>query len=82
IIQEINIDFIENSEQQDILLNKINDELDSTSMINNEERTVNCKLAEQCISNPYENGTIKSNDQSSISIKYVILICLSHLTTL
>jgi hypothetical protein len=41
--------FIEINEQQ-ILTNKINDEVDSTSIINNEKRTSAAKLVEQLIS--------------------------------
>ncbi|CAF4186465.1 unnamed protein product [Rotaria sp. Silwood2] len=42
--------FIEINEQQDILVNKMNDELDSTSIINNEKRTSAAKLVGQLIS--------------------------------
>ena len=39
--------FIEINEQKDILVNKMNDEFDSTSMINNEKRTSSTKLVNQ-----------------------------------
>ncbi|CAF2804314.1 unnamed protein product [Rotaria sp. Silwood2] len=76
--------FIEINEQQDILVNKMNDELDSTSIINNEKRTSAAKLVEQLISKYILNmdGTIKSDDESRVSIKCATLTCLSHLSTI
>ncbi|CAF4693397.1 unnamed protein product, partial [Rotaria magnacalcarata] len=45
---------IEINEQQEILVNKMHDELDATSIENNEKRTSAAKLVEQLISK-YKN---------------------------
>ncbi|CAF3339200.1 unnamed protein product, partial [Rotaria sp. Silwood2] len=59
--------FIEINEQQDILVYKMNDELDSTSMINNEKRTSAAKLVEQLVS----NHTLERLNLSSNKIKFI-----------
>ncbi|CAM2712576.1 unnamed protein product [Rotaria socialis] len=75
---------IEINEQQEILVNKMHDELDATSIENNEKRTSAAKLVEQLISKFILNmdGTIKSDDESRVSIKCATLTCLSYLSTI
>ncbi|CAF3964268.1 unnamed protein product [Rotaria sp. Silwood1] len=63
------------------------DEFDSTSMINNEKRTSAAKLVHQLYFFPIRyifnmGGTIKSDDESRISVKCAIPICLSCLSTI
>ncbi|CAF4786902.1 unnamed protein product, partial [Rotaria sp. Silwood2] len=70
-----------------ILVNKMNDEFDSTSMINNEKRTSAAKLVNQLYFFPIRyilnmNDIIKSDDESRISMKYATLPCLSYLSTI
>jgi len=65
----------------------MNDEFDSTSMINNEKRTSAAKLVNQLDFFPIRyilnmDGTIKSHDESRISAKCAIPTCLSHLSTI
>ncbi|CAF4725459.1 unnamed protein product, partial [Rotaria sp. Silwood2] len=64
----------------------MNDEFDSTSMINNEKRTSAAKLVNQLyFPTTYilnMDGTIKSDDESRISMKYATLACLSYLSTI
>ncbi|CAF4064578.1 unnamed protein product [Rotaria sp. Silwood1] len=65
----------------------MNDEFDSTSMINNEKRTSAAKLVNQLYFFPIRyilnmDGTIKGDDESRISVKYAIPICLSYLSTI
>ncbi|CAF1277551.1 unnamed protein product [Adineta ricciae] len=66
------------------LTNKSTEELDSTSTINNEKRTSAAKLVEQLISKYILNldGTIKSDDESRVSIKCTTLTCLSYLSAI
>ncbi|CAF1505292.1 unnamed protein product, partial [Rotaria sp. Silwood1] len=52
----------------------MNDKFDSTSMINNEKRTSTAKLVHQLYFFPIRyilnmDGTIKSDDESRISVK-------------
>ncbi|CAF3848943.1 unnamed protein product [Rotaria sp. Silwood1] len=68
-------------------VNKMNDKFDSTSMINNEKRTSAAKLVNQLYFFPIRyilnmDGTIKSDDESCISVKCAIPICLSYLSTI
>ncbi|CAF4526406.1 unnamed protein product [Rotaria sp. Silwood2] len=65
----------------------MNDEFDSTSMINNEKRTSAAKLVNQLYFFLIRyllnmNDTIKSDDESRISMKYATLACLSYLSTI
>ncbi|CAF3598174.1 unnamed protein product [Adineta steineri] len=72
--------FIEINELQQNLANKMNDELDSTSI----KRTSAAKLVEQLISKYILNidGTVKTNDESRVSIKCNTVTCLSYLSTI
>jgi len=72
--------FIDGSEQ--IITNEENN--DEISTIQNEKRTSAAKLVEQLISKYILNsdGTIKSNEESRISIKGATLTCLSYLATI
>ncbi|CAF4799124.1 unnamed protein product, partial [Rotaria sp. Silwood2] len=68
-------------------VNKMNDEFDSTSMINNEKRTSAAKLVNQLYFFPIKyilnmNDIIKSDDESRICMKYATLPCLSYLSTI
>ncbi|CAF4959664.1 unnamed protein product, partial [Rotaria sp. Silwood1] len=65
----------------------MNDEFDSTSMINNKKRTSAAKLVNQLYFFPIRyilniGGTIKSDDESRISVKCAIPICLSYYISL
>ncbi|CAF3784979.1 unnamed protein product, partial [Rotaria sordida] len=69
------------------LVNRMNDKLDSTSMINNEKRTSATKLVNQLYFFPIRyilnmDGTIKSHDELRISAKCATPTCLSHLSTI
>ncbi|CAF2824578.1 unnamed protein product [Rotaria sp. Silwood2] len=79
--------FIEINEEYNILLNKMNDEFDSTQMINNEKRTSAAKLVNQLYFFPIRyilkmNGTIKSDDESRINVKCAIPTCLIFIKNL
>ncbi|CAF3768530.1 unnamed protein product [Rotaria sp. Silwood1] len=63
------------------------DEFDSTSMINNEKRTSAAKLVHQLYFFPIRyifnmGGTIKSDDESRISVKCAIPIYITYLLSL